>query len=67
MSIETQNKEFDAVAELAKRYEALTRVAIVDDYYPEVRHRYEAAMQDALDAIAKNRKDQVELAIRRAT
>jgi hypothetical protein len=52
MSIETQSAEFDAVAELVKRYRALP--AVVDDDYPEMRHYYESAMRSLIDAIRAN-------------
>lgn len=50
--IETQRKEFDAVAALAKRYRALP--PIVDDDYPEARHYYECAIRELIDALVAN-------------
>lgn len=50
--IQTQRAEFDAVARIAKAYDALP--AIVDDDYPEARHYYESAMRDLLMALASN-------------
>lgn len=53
-ALDRQNKEFDALAELAKRYDQLTRVAVVEDDYPEYRHRYEGALKDFIKAIREN-------------
>lgn len=53
-AIDRQNKEFDALTELAKRWETLQRVPVVDDDYPEVRRRYEGAMKDFLRAVEGN-------------
>lgn len=52
--IELQKREFDAVAELARHYDAITRTPIVDDDYPEVRHRYEGAVRDLIAAFRSN-------------
>lgn len=52
--IDRQNREFTALTELAKRWSTLQQVAVVDDDYPEVRHRYEGAMTDFLAAIEAN-------------
>jgi hypothetical protein len=50
--METQKKEFDAVNELCKRYNALP--AIVDDDYPEARHYYEGAVRAVIEAFKQN-------------
>ncbi len=52
--IELQNKEFDAVKRLAEQYRRITMTPVVDDDYPEVRHCYESAMSDVIDAIRAN-------------
>lgn len=52
--IELQNKEFDAVSELAKQYRRIVMTAIVDDDYPEVRHQYESAARALLRAFVAN-------------
>lgn len=55
--LELQNKEFDAVATLAKAYRAITLTPVVDDDYPEVRHVYDQALRALFDACkANNRK-----------
>ena len=61
--IDKQNKEFDAVAAVSAAYKGLA--PIVDDDYPQTRHRYEGGIQRLLDALALNRPDQVRLALRR--
>lgn len=48
--IEAQKKEFDAIQNLCNRYRAITLTPIVDDDYPEVRHYYESAVRDLIDA-----------------
>jgi hypothetical protein len=52
--IDLQNKEFDAVDKLCARWRILQKVAVVDDDYPEMRHYYESAMKDLIDAIRAN-------------
>ena len=52
--IDLQNAEFKALRALATRWEALQQVPVVDDDYPEFRHRYESAMRDFIDAIKAN-------------
>jgi hypothetical protein len=42
--METQSKEFDAVADLAEKYRKLSMTPIVDDDYPEQRHYYESSL-----------------------
>lgn len=53
-AIDLQNKEFDAVQRLSERWTVLTKVAVVDDDYPEVRHKYESAVKDVIDAFRDN-------------
>lgn len=53
-ALDRQNKEFDALTELAKRWGALQQVAVVDDDYPQYRHRYEGALKDFIGAIREN-------------
>lgn len=53
--IDLQNKEFDAVQELAKAYTGgIQTTAVVDDDYPAVRHRYEGALNRLLVACKAN-------------
>lgn len=52
-----QSAEFDALRKVRKAFDDLCQVPIVDDDYPEYRHRYKCAMRDLLDAVAKNRVD----------
>lgn len=52
--METQRREFDAVARLAKAYEAVTRVPIVDDDYPLYHGRYQSAMMDLCREMQRN-------------
>ncbi len=54
-AIATQKAEFDALRELAKRFIALP--CVVDDDYPECRHRYEGALRGFLQACADNGRD----------
>lgn len=53
-ALDRQNKEFDALTELSKRWESLRRIAVVDDDYPEYRHRYEGALKDFIRAVREN-------------
>lgn len=53
-AIAKQNKEFDAVERLLKEWRRLQMTPVVDDDYPEVRHYYESAMRDLIDAIRNN-------------
>ena len=55
--METQKAEFDAAAALTKAYRDITMTPIVDDDYPEVRHRYEGALHRFLRAVNENRPD----------
>lgn len=52
--MQLQRAEFDAADELASAIRAHNMTPVVDDDYPEVRHRYEGALQTFLRAIRKN-------------
>lgn len=52
--ITLQNAEFDALDNLVRKYAVLTKVAVVDDDYPEVRHYYETALRDFVAAMKAN-------------
>jgi hypothetical protein len=52
--LDRQNREFSTLRTLASHYNRLMNVPIVDDDYPEARHKYETAMRDFLDAIRAN-------------
>jgi hypothetical protein len=52
--MDLQNAEFDALTELAKKWETLRRVPVVDDDYPLYRGYYEGAMMDFIEAIRAN-------------
>lgn len=52
--IALQQAEFDALSDLVKRYQRLTMTPIVDDDYPEMRHYYEVAVRNFIDACQKN-------------
>lgn len=52
--MDTQRAEFDAANDFASTFRELTQTAIVDDDYPEVRHRYECALRRLLDACKAN-------------
>jgi len=52
--IDRQNAEFDALTKLTKQWETLQRVAVVEDDYPEYRHRYEGALRDFIVALKNN-------------
>ncbi len=54
--IKLQNAEFDALLSLSAAHEALCRTAVVDDDYPEVRHRYEGELRAFLQACADNQR-----------
>ena len=49
-----QSAEFGALEALASAYKALTYTPVVDDDYPEVRHRYERCLQTFLSACRAN-------------
>jgi hypothetical protein len=52
--IELQNVEFRAARALAEALRIHDMVAVVDDDYPEVRHKYESAVNTLIDAFRKN-------------
>lgn len=52
--LDLQNAEFDSLRDLAKEFEALCRVPVVDDYYPEARHYYETKLQTFMAALKAN-------------
>lgn len=52
--MELQRAEFDAADALCKAVRAHSLTPVVDDDYPEVRHRYESALRDFLAACAAN-------------
>lgn len=49
-----QGKEFNCVENLSRAYQQIQQTAIVDDDYPAVRHRYEAALHAFLRACKDN-------------
>lgn len=50
--LEKQTREFDALVALTKAYNAMPPV--VDDDYPEMRFRYEAALREFIFALEDN-------------
>lgn len=52
--LDLQNQEFDALDRLIQKWEVLRRVAVVDDDYPEYRHRYEQALAEFIKALRAN-------------
>lgn len=52
--LDLQNAEFDTLTELAKQWNILCRIAVVDDDYPSHRMVYEAALANFIDAIRVN-------------
>lgn len=52
--LKIQNEEFEAVRRLASYYRDITLTPIVDDDYPEVRHRYESAVRAVIEAFKAN-------------
>jgi hypothetical protein len=52
--MELQNKEFEVLNKLTSAWSILQNVAVVEDDYPHVRHKYEAALQDFVEAIDAN-------------
>jgi hypothetical protein len=52
--IALQNEEFTAARALAEALRIHDTVAVVDDDYPEVRHKYESRVKDLIDAFRKN-------------
>lgn len=54
MSTRTQNREFDAAAELAKQWRRLQMTAPVDDDFPEVKFDYDRAARAFVKAWRAN-------------
>ena len=52
--VDRQNKEFAAVQNLAKQMRRIELTPPVDDDYPEVRHDYESAIREAMQAFKAN-------------
>jgi len=52
--MELQSKEFAAANEFSKALKNHNQVAVIDDDYPEVRHRYEGALAELLKAMKDN-------------
>lgn len=52
--IENQNVEFHAVDALAKQWHRIQLTPVVDDDYPEVRHGYESAVRNLIEAFKRN-------------
>lgn len=57
--IQLQRAEFDAAFEFREAVNAIGQVAVVDDDYPAVRHRYEGALRNLLAAVKANREPEV--------
>lgn len=55
--IDIQNREFDAVASLAKKYDLLCGIPVVDNDYPEYRSRYEASVRSLIKAFKDNGRE----------
>ncbi len=49
-----QNEEFDALTRLSEAWRILQNVAVVDDDYPEYRHKYNGALKDFISALKAN-------------
>lgn len=49
-----QNAEFDALTKLAEAWRILQHVAVVDDDYPDYRHKYEQALRAFIAAWLAN-------------
>lgn len=49
-----QSREFDALEQLINAYQGLP--AVVDDHYPEARHRYETALRRFINTIHDNQR-----------
>lgn len=52
--LEKQSREFDAVEKLSKCYKNIQLTPIVDDDYPEIRHHYESAIYELIQAMKNN-------------
>jgi hypothetical protein len=53
-AIDLQNAEFDAAGAVCKALAVVLSVAVVDDEYPEVRHKYDSAVRSFIDALRAN-------------
>ncbi|KKL23776.1 hypothetical protein LCGC14_2422050, partial [marine sediment metagenome] len=53
-SFKRQTAEFDALDKLVEAYRQLTLIAVVDDDYPEVRHKYESTLRTFLKVTTVN-------------
>lgn len=51
---QTQRAEFEAADKFAQRLRAHNQTAVVDDDYPQVRHEYESALANLIDAMKAN-------------
>lgn len=49
-----QRAEFDALTELVEQRRRLSMTMVVDDDYPEVRHQFEGALKNYIDAMKAN-------------
>lgn len=56
VTIELQNGEFKAVDQLADEWHRLQMTPVVDDDYPEIRHRYESALISFVEALCDNQR-----------
>jgi hypothetical protein len=54
MTVQTQKAEFDAAKALSEALRAHDMTPVVDDDYPEVRHRYESALAELLRTMREN-------------
>jgi hypothetical protein len=52
--MERQRAEFDAANNFAKALKRHNQTPVVDDDYPEARHRYESALSNLIDAMKNN-------------
>lgn len=53
-ALKLQSAEFDAANDFAKALKMHGEVSVVDDDYPQVRHRYEAALTRFIEAMKDN-------------
>lgn len=52
--LDLQCAEFDTLSNLTKAWATLQKIAVVDDDYPEYRHKYESALKEFLAACKAN-------------
>jgi hypothetical protein len=57
--IALMNAEFDALEKLQKATRRMHDTPVVDDDYPEMRHYYNSALQDFIDALKNNRGERL--------